>query len=210
MHSMRLQRVLVCARSCVCASERERVWANECGARGGGGSRGVFERSQEGGRKGGGGRQEETAKKEKTGSHGAGTQGKRRGKKMGCVNKYMLRIHSTQACRVLVVTRRNHTAEEEPDLGELSELLQNQHKGWLVWTCSYNIPSYNRHEWQKHKLLSNWYHTAHYLGMRKATQAVVCNPFWGYQELASKFNLKLLLFPICDTFAVLTLQIIFL
>lgn len=48
---------------------------------------------------------------------------------MGCVNKYMLQIHSALACRFLAVTRRNHTAEEEPDLGELSELLQSEHKG---------------------------------------------------------------------------------
>lgn len=48
---------------------------------------------------------------------------------MGCVNKYMLQIHSALGLQVLAETRRNHTAEEEPDLGELSELLQNEHKG---------------------------------------------------------------------------------
>lgn len=45
---------------------------------------------------------------------------------MGCVNKYMLQLAGSQ---VLAVTCRNHTAEEEPDLGEPSELLQNEHKG---------------------------------------------------------------------------------
>jgi len=48
---------------------------------------------------------------------------------MGCVNKYMLQNPRRTALQVLAATRRNHTAEEEPDLGELSELLQNEHRG---------------------------------------------------------------------------------
>lgn len=49
---------------------------------------------------------------------------------MGCVNKYMAATHG---CQVLAGTRSNHTAEEEPDLGEPSEPLQNKHGGG-VWT----------------------------------------------------------------------------
>lgn len=45
---------------------------------------------------------------------------------MGCVNKNMLQ---RTGLWVLAVTHRNHTAEEEPDLGELSELLENEHEG---------------------------------------------------------------------------------
>lgn len=45
---------------------------------------------------------------------------------MGCENKYMLENSQRTGLQALAVTRRNHTAEEEPDLGELSELL---HRG---------------------------------------------------------------------------------
>lgn len=44
-----------------------------------------------------------------------------------CVNKYML--ENSLGLQVLAGTRRNHTAEEEPDLGELSELLEKEHRG---------------------------------------------------------------------------------
>lgn len=48
---------------------------------------------------------------------------------MGCVNKYMLENSQRAGLQVLAVTRRNHTAEEELDLGELSELLHREHRG---------------------------------------------------------------------------------
>lgn len=69
-------------------------------------------------------RQEETAKKRKQAAT-AQTRGNSEAQKMRCVNKYMIQIHSARQ-QVLAVTHRNHTAEEEPDLGEL---LQNEHKG---------------------------------------------------------------------------------
>lgn len=49
---------------------------------------------------------------------------------MGCVNKNMLENSLRAGLQVLAVTRRNHTAEEEPDLGELSELLSREHR-WI-------------------------------------------------------------------------------
>lgn len=62
-------------------------------------------------------RREGKTAKEKTGKH-TGTRGR---KKMGCVNKHTPQIHSALAgWLVLAGTRRNHTAEEEPDGGELS------------------------------------------------------------------------------------------
>lgn len=49
---------------------------------------------------------------------------------MGRVNKYMLQIHSALARRAPAGTRRNHAAEEEPDLGELSGLFTERTRGY--------------------------------------------------------------------------------
>lgn len=47
---------------------------------------------------------------------------------MGCVNKCMQQKRERTGLQVLAGTRRNHTAEEEPELGELSELSHSEHR----------------------------------------------------------------------------------
>lgn len=53
-------------------------------------------------------------------------------------------LENSLGLQVLAGTRRNHTAEEEPDLGELSELLEREHRGGR----SEAHPNM-KHEWRK-------------------------------------------------------------